>query len=701
LDIGHRIALDLASSLSAEDRYDRLMSALLCEVPAVTAMIAQRRNGAIIPVLTYGFDAPEELSITGHPLIQKIAALDVAARLYEGELMELWTQLVERPGCQALVGIPLRSGGELAGIIVFGSTEPDAFDHLSDDRLVVLGALAAAAVFNARIMEELEGEARRLEQVGAELQRQAGQQSKVHLTGTSAAVTSLREAVSAQAKEDAPLLITGPRGSGKEAAARAVHTASRRADEPFIAVDGVWLRQQVARSPQKPFQLVQHGTLYIKSLERISRDSQEWLKAALRGEQPTNDARIVVSTTIDMKEAVQSGRIDRELAELLRGNTLRVPSLRERTADLPVLVNSIAAEAARRVDRPFEALSPQAMRALEHYRWPGNIDELVRVIERAVINDDDAIVDIDPEWHQSGRSLGRYRLLEKIGQGGMGEVWRATHHLMSREVAVKLIRSDLMVDPKGELTERFLAEAQVTGQLKSPHTVELYDFGVSDTGAPYYVMQYLRGMDLQAFVERFGAIPAERAMPMMVRVARSLAEAHSFGLMHRDIKPSNIFLLNDGYHLDHVKMLDFGMVRAGIDGADDKRRGTPAFMAPEVAVGGRDYDARSDIYSFGCTAYWLVTGELVFEGNSAVELLLQHARAEPDPPSEISELEIPEALEDLILECLEKDPDKRPQSMTAIIDRMCHIPVTTSWTRQRAEVWWQTHAPSVQTPPLR
>ena len=301
--------------------------------------------------------------------------------------------------------------------------------------------------------------------------------------------------------------------------------------------------------------------------------------------------------------------------------------------------------------------------------------------------------------------IGQYTLEEKIGSGGMGEVWKARHRMLIRPAAIKLIRPDAITANREErqlLMRRFAREAHATAGLRSPHTVQLYDFGITDDGTLYYVMELLDGMDLDSLVERFGPMPAERAIHLLQQVCASLEDAHQNGLVHRDIKPANVVVSRSRAAWDFVKVLDFGLVK--LEGthrsetsvkltADGGASGTPGFMAPEVALGRTDTDHRVDIYALGCVAYWLVTGKLVFEGASAVAVMLAHAHTAPPPPSTRTELSLPPGLEALILECLEKDPAKRPASAEAIRGRLQTIPLATEWTRERAEQWWSVHAP--------
>ena len=301
--------------------------------------------------------------------------------------------------------------------------------------------------------------------------------------------------------------------------------------------------------------------------------------------------------------------------------------------------------------------------------------------------------------------VGQYTLVDKIGSGGMGEVWRARHRMLIRPAAVKLIRPNAIGPAQRELfLRRFEREAHATAGLRSPHTVQLYDFGVTDDGTLYYVMELLDGMDLDTMVDRFGPMPAERAIHLLHQVAASLDDAHRNGLVHRDIKPANVVVSRFGAAWDFVKVLDFGLVK--LEGArasepsirltaDGNSSGTPAFMAPEVALGEQATDHRVDVYSLGCVAYWLVTGKLVFDGANAVKVMVAHAHTPPPPPSTRTDLPIPPELEALILECLEKDPEKRPRSAEALQARLQAIPIATPWTRERAERWWREHAPNI------
>ena len=300
------------------------------------------------------------------------------------------------------------------------------------------------------------------------------------------------------------------------------------------------------------------------------------------------------------------------------------------------------------------------------------------------------------------RELGSYRLEEKLGEGGMGEVWRARHRMLARPAAIKLMRPFFARNARGGVSEeavrRFEREAQVIARLRSPHTVELFDFGIATDGAFYYVMELLDGLDADSLLRRFGPTPPERAIYLLRQVCHSLSEAQSCGLVHRDIKPANIFLCRYGEEYDFVKVLDFGIVGTVRDPADtsplltreDAVHGTPAFIAPEQAMGTK-VDGRADVYATGCVAYWLLTGQFVFTAETSMGLLLQHAQALPTPPSARMDLPIPRGLDDLVLSCLAKDPADRPQSARELSVRLAEVECSSAWTQDRAREWWATH----------
>jgi eukaryotic-like serine/threonine-protein kinase len=302
------------------------------------------------------------------------------------------------------------------------------------------------------------------------------------------------------------------------------------------------------------------------------------------------------------------------------------------------------------------------------------------------------------------RELGSYQLGELLGRGGMGEVYRATHRMLARPAAIKLIHPEALTgrDRKsaGLAVARFKREAEAAAQLRSPHTVELYDFGETEDGTLYFVMELLQGMDLESLVRKEGPLPQKRVIHILRQVCESLEEAHSSGLVHRDIKPANIHVGRVGLRHDFVKVLDFGLVKsvaapAGEDSmatAAGLTPGTPAYMAPEMALG-ETVDGRADIYALGCVAYYLLTGHLVFEAATGLQLIAKHIQQPPVPPSQRTELDIASDLERVVLACLAKRPEQRPQT-AAELDRMLAEIEIEPWSEEEATRWWRTHQPA-------
>ena len=308
---------------------------------------------------------------------------------------------------------------------------------------------------------------------------------------------------------------------------------------------------------------------------------------------------------------------------------------------------------------------------------------------------------------KQAQDLGSYHLDELLGRGGMGEVWQASHRLLARTAAVKLIRPELMgastLQESDALIRRFHREAEATAALKSPHTIRLFDFGVTDDRTFYYVMELLTGCDLESLVRTSGPIPAERVIFLLRQVCHSLAEAHAQGLVHRDITPRNIYVCRMGLDYDFIKVLDFGLVSQSktvsrtLVHNGSSTTGTPAFMAPEVILDGA-VDARADIYALGCVAYYLLTGELVFDGDTAMKMFMQHVQNTPVPPSLRSELPIPPALEALVLACLAKQPSARPQSIAEVARRLDAVVVKDRWSNESAQRWWNVHLVDLAEP---
>jgi hypothetical protein len=294
------------------------------------------------------------------------------------------------------------------------------------------------------------------------------------------------------------------------------------------------------------------------------------------------------------------------------------------------------------------------------------------------------------------KQLGQYTLEEKIGEGGMGVVYRARHALMRRDTAVKLLLPD-RADPAA--IARFEREVCLTCQLTHPNTIQVYDYGHTPDGIFYYAMEYLRGLNLHDLVVRFGPQPEGRVGHILTQICDSLAEAHALGLVHRDIKPGNVFLCHRGGVADCVKVLDFGLVReyrasapeTAEPDADFVIEGTPWFTPPEAIHGAAPTDPRSDIYSLGALGYYLLTGQYIFDAVTIPEIHEKQLAAAPIPPSQRTTQPISAALEQLLLRCLEKSPEQRPQSAGEFRAELLATPAAAEWTEAARVAWWEAY----------
>jgi tRNA A-37 threonylcarbamoyl transferase component Bud32 len=302
----------------------------------------------------------------------------------------------------------------------------------------------------------------------------------------------------------------------------------------------------------------------------------------------------------------------------------------------------------------------------------------------------------------ASRRLGQYVLLQEIGRGANGMVYRARHALLRRPVAIKLLSPDLTND---DTAARFEHEVQMTSQLTHPNTVAIYDYGRTPEGLFYYAMEFLGGIDLDQLARNFGPQPQGRVIHILRQVCGSLAEAHRIGLIHRDIKPANILLTRRGGVCDVVKVLDFGLVKARHLRAPDKTSadavvGTPHFIAPEAVKEPQAVDASSDLYSVGAVGYWLLTAKTLFDSGDVQELLDGHVNTVPKRPSERLGQAIDSDLENVILSCLSKQPEARPRSAEALDSALERCVSAQKWTTQDAQKWWAANVTKIESTPV-
>ena len=297
---------------------------------------------------------------------------------------------------------------------------------------------------------------------------------------------------------------------------------------------------------------------------------------------------------------------------------------------------------------------------------------------------------------REAKQLGQYTLEEKIGEGGMGAVYRARHMMLRRPTAIKLLPPAKAGE---ESIRRFEREVQLTARLSHPNTVAIYDYGRTPDGVFYYAMEFLDGVDLQALVRADGPQAPERVIHILTQVCGALREAHEVDLIHRDIKPANIILTTRGGEPDVVKVVDFGLVKHVDTGGEDATVtaarnlliGSPLYMSPEAIRTPDEVDARSDLYALGAVGYYLLTGQAVFDGDTFIDICSQHLQADPTPPSKRLGLPVPSDLEALVMDCLAKAPDDRPPSARAMSERLRACANATGWTTEAAASWWAAH----------
>ncbi len=303
---------------------------------------------------------------------------------------------------------------------------------------------------------------------------------------------------------------------------------------------------------------------------------------------------------------------------------------------------------------------------------------------------------------RAAQRLGQYTLVEKLGEGGMGTVYRAHHALLRRPTAIKLLHAAARIEGGSTALARFEREVQLMSALTHPNTVVVYDYGRTPEGTFYYAMEHIEGITLEDLVEADGPQAPERVVHVLTQICAALGEAHSIALVHRDIKPANVMLCDRGGIPDFVKVLDFGLVKQLSNEVSTKLSqsatllGTPHYMAPEAILGRGPVDSRVDIYAIGAVAYFLLTGTLVFTGNTVVEICAKHLTIPPEPPSQRLGRALPASLEALVLRCLEKDPQKRVPTVEVLAVELAALGLA-SWDAARARGWWRERGKVIET----
>ncbi len=687
-----RLALDLTTDLSASDRHQRLVDRVRQALGAQrVALFAVDPTDALRlrRLATSGGrrdDTPRRLRpAPDSALARALTSPPTAAAPPPSPGDELgWTDLRGT----ALVA-RLDAGDTPVGLLACGFHTAAAREAVPPQRLRALLSLAAASLRTARLIDALEAHSAHQRDLAQALAHAADARAQGPLLGDSVAVRQVRDQLASLAAETGPVWIIGPPGSGREAAARQLQRAGDPTT-PFLMATAS-AGHGGAEHIEDLIELATGGTLYLPGVERLDEVTQAWLAARIdRGGEP---ARLVFSSTVDQGwRAVP--RLHPDLDRRLPDRVF-LPPLRQRLDDIETLTQHYLSVHAADLARPVRDLAPGTLDALLAHPWPGNVRELDRVVEAAVLRATGTTAHIDPGTLEAAPHLGAYRLDERIGGGAMGDVWCATHVHLQRSAAIKRIHGLQDLDParRSEAIARFEREARATARLRSPHTVDIYDFGLTPDGDLFTVMELVEGMYLGALVRQFGPLPSDRVAAILMQACHSLMEAHDAGLVHRDLKPENLMVGPKGPDADVLTVLDFGTVQATRQGTHLTRRdaliGTPTTMAPELLDG--DAGPRSDLYSLGCTAWFLLTGRHVFT-QPMPALLFAHATQRPPPPREHAPTPPDPALEALIMACLEKDPAHRPADARDLRAALHRHHIADPWTQQRAARWWAEHA---------
>jgi DNA-binding NtrC family response regulator len=505
------------------------------------------------------------------------------------------------------------------------------------------------------------------------------------LQGEGPAVSRLRREVEVVGAAGGPVALLGAIQNGAEAVARAIHEGSSRRWRPFVKAQvgipdggevfgGTMPTLKLSSSLSERATLAEGGTLYIEGVEALSGSERKQVIELLE----RADVRIIV-------------HCEHTSAALLLfpvvadASMIHLPPLSIRREDIPSIVEWIVGHAAPKLGKSVPTLEPAELERMLHYPWRGGIPEIESVVSRALMLSPPGRLELTPELSHVGRSLGRYRLQERLGKGGMGEVWKARHELLPHPIAIKIISPELVSANPHRAKERFSREAVAIARLQSPYTVRIYDFGSGEGGELYYAMELLEGLDLHIMVRMDGPLPVARTIHLLRQAACSLAEAHAHGLVHRDVKPANMIVSQLGAEPDWLKVVDFGIVTIEGGHEDERGLGTPGFLAPELITGSAGPTSASDIYALGCCAYWALTAGEPFSGTSTDSLMAAHANQAPPAASERAD--IPKELDDLILACLSKLSRDRPSAaeMVTTLEELARLH---PWTREDAARWW-------------
>lgn len=467
-------------------------------------------------------------------------------------------------------------------------------------------------------------------------------------------------------------------------------TKGSRADQPDAHLLRSRLRGMVLQTDAALFRLLEKYTAAqahkVKRLAELTREAARQL-AVIKLEDNLHQVFVTeVLAFVDRSEEVSTIRAQKNWNKMDSLYRVRLQPAKDRAA---ALLATIVERQERRVHKESRGL----------FRWSFVILALallVGVLSGASIYYAYQLTDRADRALASAKSLGQYALGERIGSGGMGQVFRAQHALLRRPAAVKVMRGTRALDPESQA--RFLKEVQLTSTLSHPNTIAIYDYGRSAEGLMYYAMELLDGVSLNTLVRSTGPVPPARVAHILSQICGSLSEAHGLGLLHRDLKPSNIMLVVKGGVPDVVKVLDFGLVSEISELSPNSTEGlvgTPAYLAPELIDAESNVSVRSDIYAIGAIAYFLLTGTEMFESTDVEEVLRAQVEDECERPSIRLGAVLPFDLEAIVMGCLDKDPGRRPAS-TNDLEQLFETAELDTWSRTEAHAWWTKYGESVR-----
>jgi DNA-binding NtrC family response regulator len=540
----------------------------------------------------------------------------------------------------------------------------------------------------------LEEELKRIQYLGEEAKRELSGP----LLGSSKALVDLKEKIEHSGVMAKPLMLLSKPGCGESAIAREIHQASKFKDRAFVHLNCTQLYQSHSGLLQsdneliEKFYLAKGGCIYFEQINKLPTEKQEDIIGYIQAHWSSNgkeDGMVVFHANRDYEQ----NELHPAVLDFLCENVIQIPRLHERLDDIAEIAKFYMQKYAQKLSKTLDGISEESIRSLQQYSWPGDLNELENVIEREVFKSGLNILEISKQSLGGQQTIGAYQLDGMLGDGGMGEVWRGMHQLLARPAAIKLIKNlDSQTLSKDNLTQRFHREARSTANLQSPHTVTLYDYGVSDLGEFYYVMELLDGLSLGELINQFGPLQPDRALYLMKQACRSLAEAHDMGMVHRDIKPDNLFIAKLGAEYDFLKVLDFGIVSNSqaedIDLTAGQPIGTPSFMAPETAMG-KELTGAADIYSLACTFYVALSGEHVFDAPTPMAVMLKHIQDEPPNIKDVAKFDTPQGFADILMSCMEKEADQRPKSAIDLYNKLDAL--EDDWTCQKAQAWWESN----------